>query len=123
VNGHVLKEIYVGRAYERQGGGDGAAYDSVDLRNFYMDGDRILAAFAFTRSSTEPEGADMDPPQLDGETWAADLDHTLGFLSRDGGRVWERLYVSTTFEGIEWGIERLDRDTPLLWDFYLYTRH
>jgi hypothetical protein len=118
VQGEWLVELCVGKPY-----GTHEPLDSVQCARLFLYRGKVLAMQRFSRSSTQEECADCEPPQLTRTNWSETLDETAGFISLDGAATWERLSAAATFEGVGWWVNRLAAGLPIVWNFYLYTPH
>jgi hypothetical protein len=63
---------------------------------------------------------DTAPPTLNDDSWYDTADHTLGYLSLDGGNSWQRAVENGGFEGINFKIEGV-RDGKQVLQMYHYT--
>lgn len=120
--GHDLMEVFLGRPFY-DARGVGAPIDSIEICHLFMHNGRVLAVERYSRVSGQEEHVDVEPTQLDESNWFLGSVETLGFLSVDGGRTWDRISIDVGFEGISWAISRLTEGLPQLWEFSLYTSH
>jgi hypothetical protein len=120
--GRDLVELYLGKPFYSIHPTE-APIDSIHICQAFFKNGKMLGFTTYSRVSGGMERAETEPPELDKANWWKDMDETIGFLSLDGGRTWDRLGSSPGFEGIDWTAQRLTVGLPLLWIEYLYLSH
>jgi hypothetical protein len=120
--GLAAVELYVGLPRQKRSGD--ASIDSIVIRRFFVVNGRVLASHEYDRTSGREERVDTEPPLLTVDNWSAsETERTVAFLSRDGGRTWDRLSTNVGFEGIWWIAQALRPGLPRTFERYLYTPH
>ena len=120
--GRDLVELYLGKPFYSTHPTE-APIDSIHICQAFFQNGKMLGFTTYSRVSGQMERAETEPPELAQDNWWKDMDETIGFLSLDGGRTWDRLASYPGFEGIDWTAIRLTDGLPLLWIEYLYLSH
>jgi hypothetical protein len=120
--GHEIVELFVGKAVYLDKPIDGSTMGSIDIcQAFVVDG-MLQRQLEFSRSSSREERVDTAPPTLNDDSWYEVADHTLGYLSLDGGNRWNQAIENGGFEGINFKIESVQDGRQVLQMFH-YTPH
>ena len=121
-DGPQVVELYVGLPVQKRPGEQ--SIDSIVIRRFFIVDGRVLASEKYDRVSGKEERAETEPPSLTVDNWyASETERTVGFLSTDRGRTWNRLSTDVGFEGIWWIAQALRPGLPRTFEQYLYTHH
>ena len=97
---------------------------SIQIRRFFLVGDRIRASEEYERASGREERVDTAAPNLTPDNWwNSETERTVGFISEDEGGSWTRLSTNVGFEGIWWTAEALRPGLPRTSELFLYTSH
>jgi hypothetical protein len=120
---HAIDELYVGLPTLNPAG-TSPPIKRISIRRFFLIDGRLAASEKYERTSGVEERVDTEPPELTYENWSrSETEETVAFISRDGGRSWERLSTNGGFEGIHWIVQSLREGLPELFHRWLYTSH
>ena len=112
--GHEIIELFVGKPVYLDKPVDGSTMGSIDICQTFVVDRMLQRQLEFSRSSSQEQRVDTAPPTLNDDSWYEVADHTLGYLSLDGGNSWKRAIENGGFEGMNFTIESVRDGKPVL---------
>jgi len=120
--GHEIIELFVGKPMYLDKPVNGSTMASIEICQAFIVDRRLQRQLEFSRSSSQEERVDTAAPTLNDDSWYDVADHTVGYLSLDGGNTWSRAIENDGFEAINFDIESV-RDGRRVLQMYHYTPH